>query len=773
MNRRNFLKLCLGSIPVFLLHRYLGLSAYAKEALGGKQVSRHTRNPLKGIPSICQLCPAHCGIIGFLEGDQLVKIGGNPKHPNNLGKLCARGLAGVNMAYDPDRITSPLMRKGERGKGQWERISWERAYSEIASRLKTIYHSGHREDFVFQSEHEPDGIVRRFLAAFGKNLAIHNKSLNFGNREQGQWLTWGEETGVPDVMNSHYILNFGANPYETHEFYTGFIGRLIEGRSNNKAKLVTFDVRLSYTAGNSDEWFPITPGTDGIVALAMANVILKANLHNKDFIQRWTNVPISSLAQSLSPYVPEMAKKISGVAASDIERIAKEFALSTPAVAISGRGVSSHLNGVYNERCIFLLNTIVGSIDIPGGYCLPRTYRFEEPDSKPFSQKEKASPFDLEKVQITPQKLISMVKRGKLTPTFYLIYESNPAYTNPESGVTSEVLKDEKLIPYLVVADSYLTETAAFADIVLPTAAYLESWGIDSSPALDLIPFVGLQQPILPPFAKSVPISDILIELAHRIGGTLPRYFKFNSTEEYIQKAAAGIENLEKAGGFKYLRENGVWFASSEKPRYRLYESKKFNTPSGKIEVYSERLRRKGFQPFPTYEPIPGHEDLKGKFVLVTYEPNVMGSRTGNLRWLAEIKHHNLVWVNRDVAKQLHIEEGDRIKISTRTGSIVMNARSTFGIHPRVIAIERNLGHSGYGHIARAKRFKSKDPNTNLVWWKKKETVSLPIQSSMGIQIQSVEERHGMIRWLLFQRSRRRIDESIGHNKMVDVNDKR
>jgi anaerobic selenocysteine-containing dehydrogenase len=419
----------------------------------------------------------------------------------------------------------------------------------------------------------------------------------------------------------------------------------------------------------------------------------------------------------LSQYAPETAEKTSGVAASDIERIAREFALSKPAVAISGRGVSSHLNGVYNERCIFLLNAIVGSIDIPGGYCLPRTYRFEEPDLKPSFQKEKA--FDLEKIQITPQKFISMVKRGKLTPKLYFVYESNPAYKNPESGFTSEVLKNEKLIPYMVVADSYMTETASLADIILPVATYLESWGIDSSPALDLNPFVGLQQPIVPPFAKSVPLSDTCIELAQRIGGRLPRYFKFNSTEEYIKKVVSGLKKLEKIGGVKYLKENGVWFDSNVNPRYRSYELKIFNTPSGKIEIYSERLKRRGFQPLPAYEPIPGHGDLKGKFVLVTYEPNVMGPRTGNFKWLTEIKHRNPVWINKDVAKLLHIEEGDRIKISTRIGSFVTEARLTFGIHPRVIAIERNLGHWGYGHIARAKRFKSKDPNTNLVWWEK------------------------------------------------------
>jgi anaerobic selenocysteine-containing dehydrogenase len=710
MIRRDFLKLCLSSIPAYLFHHYLGLTAYAKEVFGGKQVSRHTRKPLKGIPSICQLCPARCGIIGYLEGDQLVKIGGNPKHPNNLGKLCSRGLAGVNIAYDPDRIPSPMIRRGERGKGQFERVSWEKAYGEIASRLKPIYQSGGKEDFVFQSEHEPQGLIRLFLDAFGKTLILNEDSLNFGNRDWGQWLTWGEEKGVPDVANSHYILNFGSNPYEAHEYYTGFVGRLMEGRFQKKAKLVTFDVRLSYTAGNSDEWFPITPGTDGVVALAMANVILKDNLHDKNFTQRWLNVRTSQLAQYLGEYTPEMAEKISGIAAADIERIAREFAISTPAVAISGRGISSHFNGVYNERCIFLLNAMMGNIDMHGGYCFPRTYRLYGTSS---------IPFDMERGRFNPQKFISSVKQRKLTPKMYFICESNPVFTNPESGLTAEVLKDEKLIPYVVVTDTYMTETAMYADIVLPVATYLESWGTDSSPALDLIPFVALQQPIFHPYNHSLPISDICIELAHRIGGGIRRNFQFNSTEEYIKKAVSGMNQLEGAGGLEYLKENGVWFDKNENRRYRTFESKGFNTPSGKIEISSERLKRKGFHPLPTYEPIPGHGDLKGKFVLVNFEPNVMGSKTGNFQWLAEIKHHNPVWMNRDVAKQLHIEEGDRVKISTRTGSIVAEARLTFGIHPRAVALERNLGHWGYGHIARAKRFKSRDPNTNLVWWEK------------------------------------------------------
>ena len=718
MIRRNFLKLCLGGAQALLFTPFLELTAYAKEAWGGKQVSRHTKKPLKGVPSLCRLCPAHCGIIGYLEGDQLVKIGGNPEHPNNLGKLCSRGLAGLNMVYDPDRITSPMMRRGERGKGQWEKISWERAYAEIAPRLKRIYQSGAKGSLVFQLDHEPQGIVGSFLNAFGKASFLSESSLHFANRNEGQGLTWGEAGGIPDVANSHYLLNFGSNFYETHEHYAGFIGRLIEGRFEKKAKLVTFDVRLSYTAGNSDEWFPIAPGTDGVVALAMANVILSENLHDKSFLQRWLNIPVSELARHLAKYPPEMAEKISGIAAPDIERIAREFAVSTPAVAISGRGLSSHFNGVYNERSVFLLNAMVGSIDVPGGFCFPRAYRLD--GSGP------------EGVQLNPQKFVSLVKQKKLAPQMYFICESNPAYSNPESGTTADVLKDEKLIPYIVVADSYMTETAAFADLVLPSATYLESWGIDSTPALDLVPFVALQQPVIHPQAQSVSISDICIELAQRIGGGLRKNFRFNSTEEYIKKAVLGIEKLQDAGGLNYLKEHGVWFDKHEKARYGAYESKGFKTPSGKIEIYSDRLNKRGFQPLPAYEPIPGHGDLKGKFVLVTYEPNVMGSKTGNFKWLAEIKHRNSVWINRDVAKTLHIEEGNRVRISTKTGSFVMDVRLTFGIHPRVVAVERNLGHWEYGHIARAKKFKSRDPNTRLVWWEKEGNGLSPNQVIPG-----------------------------------------
>jgi anaerobic selenocysteine-containing dehydrogenase len=140
--------------------------------------------------------------------------------------------------------------------------------------------------------------------------------------------------------------------------------------ARENTKLVTFDVRLSNTAGRSNEWIPLKPGTDGIVALAMAQHILQQGLHDKEFLSRWTNVPLPKLAEHLAPYTPEQAEKVSEVKAADIKRVAIEFAKAKPAVVLAGRGISGHVNGVQSERCIALLNAVVGSIDVPGGCCL-------------------------------------------------------------------------------------------------------------------------------------------------------------------------------------------------------------------------------------------------------------------------------------------------------------------------------------------------------------------------------------------------------------------
>jgi anaerobic selenocysteine-containing dehydrogenase len=506
------------------------------------------------------------------------------------------------------------------------------------------------------------------------------------------------------MARSRYILNFGANPYESDELYISLAQRMVEGRMNSAAKLVTFDVRLSNTAGRSNEWIPLKPGTDGIVALAMAQHILQQGLHDKEFLSRWTNVPLPRLAEHLAPYTPEQAEKVSAVKASDIKRLAVEFAKAKPSVVMAGRGVSGHVNGVQNERCIALLNAVVGSIDVPGGCCLPRRMDLGEPKWKrPYASSLQA---------------LRALKEGKGLPDVYLCYLANPAYATPSTAEATQLLKDEKKIPFLVVADTHLTETGALADLLLPMTTYLESWNLESRPAMDLVPWVSIRQPLVAPLGKSMSLGDALAGLAKRLGEDLQKAFPYGNGEEFIKKAAARVGALAKGAGLEGLRKEGVWFDAAAKPEYRTYQKKGFSTPSGKFEISSGKAQEKGLSALPSYVPIKAHQEMKEtEFVLAVYQPNVMTRRLANSKWLAEILHASPLWINLRTAQALGLKSGDRVKVSSSAGTLTVPVRLTHGLHPKVVALPEGLGHWELGKIARAKKYKSSDFDTNELWW--------------------------------------------------------
>jgi anaerobic selenocysteine-containing dehydrogenase len=547
-------------------------------------------------------------------------------------------------------------------------------------------------------------LALEFLKALGSPTVFSDCEFFDQNRAMGQALTWGAESSVSDVAKSRFILNFGANPYESHEQYIYLAQRIVEAQVANAAKLITFDVRLSNTAGKSQEWYRVNPGTDGVIALAMAQHILQQGLQDKEFLTRWTNVPLPKLAEHLAQYTPEQAEKVSGIKAADIRRLATEFAQTKPAAIITGRGVSGHQNGFFNERCIALLNAVVGNIDVPGGCCLPRTMELGEPKWKsPFSSSAHA---------------FAALRDGKAKVEVYFSCMGNPAYANPNPAETIQVLKDEKKVPLLVVADTNMTETGVLADILLPIASYLESWNLESRPAMGLIPFISIRQPMVSPLGKSKSIGDTFIELAGRMGDDFQKAFPYKSSEEFIGKAAARINGLSKSGGIDLLKKEGVWFDPAAKPAYRSFEKKGFNTPSGKFEIFSRRLEQRGLPPLPAYAPIQAHQWMKEEeLILVVNRANVMTLRLANAKWLAEILHENPLWINPETARAKGIREGDRVKVSSATGSLTTRVRLSNGVHPRVVTLTEGLGHSQLGKFARAKKEKSSDLDTKLLWW--------------------------------------------------------
>jgi thiosulfate reductase/polysulfide reductase chain A len=695
--RRVFLRNGILGAAGLALGTQLDKLLYALEKDGDLYSFQKAIRPFTLIPSICHQCQAGCGLLGMVVDEELIGVLGNPRYPNNKGGLCTRAMGGINLVYDPERILYPLKRKKERGGNHWERISWEDALREISSRLAELRSRGQNQRFVVQMGVDEGATpAKTLLKKMGFPFLIDDLYLRHLNRIKAHGVVLGEEGGVADVAHSQFILNFGSNPYESHENYIPFVQRLISARVQNHAKLITFDVRLSNTAGRSDEWYPVRPGTDLAVILAICKTILERGLADRAFLNQWTNLSPDQILSHLSPYTPQMAEKESGIPAKEIIRVANEFATFKPSVAFCGSGLTRQCSGTYQQMAILLLNGLVGNIDQKGGYCLPRRVRFEEPDL----------PSILSGIN-------HLVDEEKRSIGFYLTYLSNSVYTDPSGKRIGEILKDEKLIPFYVAADTHITETSLLADIILPVATQFESWGLDSRPAMDGIPYIGLQQPLIKPRGETLSFSHMLGMIGKRIEkGIEP------DEKGYIKAQLKRIKGFDGTDGIKRLEKEGYWMEPSLSPSYESYRKAGFKTPSRKMELSASRLKKEGFSPFPAYKENDKKSNLNnGDLFLTTFSKNVAAPKNPNSKWLSEIFHENPLWMNQKTAEKLDVKEGDKVEIQTKGMKITVSVHLTQSVHPEVVAIARDLGHWAYGQAARGKKFKSPDEDSSLIWW--------------------------------------------------------
>lgn len=774
LSRRTFLKLGAASAAAAAVGSKVATLQAMELDEGGRDVSPTSRKERQAVPSSCLQCVAVCGIIGYVEDGRLVKIEGNPEHPNNRGRLCPKGQAGVNQVYDPDRILYPLKRVGARGEGKWQRISWDEAYEEVASRLRKLRDEGRPEYFMFHyGRSRAKWILGLFTDAYGTKTIGNHTSICEAAKWVGQELVWGPHYDVYDAANTRFILNFGCNMLEAHTSHNYFAQRVVDGMAAG-ARLVTFDVRLSNTAARSHEWYPVRPGTDGLIALAMANVIVQEGLYDAEFINTWTNTTVDQLKKHLAQFTPQLAEAESGVSAADIRRLAIEFATNRPSMAVSYRGAVAHYNGVENERCIKLLDAIVGNIDAPGGTCLKVSGKWGAPDTpKPPAAKKKLHILDGEGIaypthHVNHQVFTEIKKKPHERPEVYMIYCYNPVYSNGDCQDNIDVMKDESMIPFIVAIDAYMSEGTVLADLILPDATYLERWDPEAPQSQEMIPFVAVRQPVVKPLGEAVAMQDMLMELARRIGGGMEEYIPFKDSEEYMRQACENTKGLKDVGGLDYIRKHGVFIQDTKKQYHKYakelsasdlegttvdpetgtifkgekYEGKKnyvgimingkaykgFKPDkqpiSGKFELYSRLLEAKGFSPLPTYYPIPDHQGLgPDQLILTTYKVNVQThSRTQNCKWLTEIYHDNPAWINPATAAARGIRTGDAIRIKSEIGEIVTRALVTEGVHPGVIAVSFHCGHWEYGRYASGKVVNSdvSDPSYRHKWWKTK-----------------------------------------------------
>jgi len=656
-----------------------------------------------------------------------VKITGNPLSQIAEGENCARAHAGLQVLYDPGRITTPLKRTNPtKGRGEdpgWTAISWEETLSEVSDHLKTLRDKGQPNRLaVFQGLNTSscEDIIHRFATAYGTPNVISEAGFDNEADKSGEWLADGNYTqSAYDLPRTNYILSFGASILESYKPLSRSLrmwGKIRHERPI-RAKVVVIDPRYSVTALRSDQWVPINPGTDGALAMSIAHVIISENLYDVNFVENWTEGFAEYKAQALDIiYSPDSVAVTTGVSAETIRQIAREFAQTKPAIAWRGRGATSWPNGTYTSYAIFCLNALVGSIDIPGGVIYQESPAYRPlPDitEDEISKAGKAeTALDLRKSEeflaaemVTNQAADSMLQ-GKPYPVEMAIgFNSNCSMSAPGTWRWDQALTK---LPYYVHIAPFPSEMAHFADLILPACTFMEEWAYDHSPPGSGFAEIRIKQPVVEPLKGTRSVTDIIFELARRQGGTVGQSFSDigDGAKGFVKYRTSDLESWEQ------LVDKGVWVG----PAYQYYKyDRVFHTPSKKFEFRSGNLASllakagkssAGVATLPHYEEASFLGDSsRYPLVLSTYQPlPTVENGSQNYPWPQEmylVMHgqgwNNFAEINRQTADSLGINDGDEVWVESPFNKLKTIARVFEGIYPGVVSIAYGQGHYAYG----------------------------------------------------------------------------
>lgn len=741
-----------------------GLSAAAHAASGCKTLERGypeeywvEKPPVPGskewetgeerlIKSACLQCEGGCGIVVRVVEGRAVKIKGNPDFPTNRGGLCPKGLNGIQVLYDPDRIEGPLQRVGARGAGNWKRISWDDAIAAVAQQLGTLRTSGESHTLAVLGGryrgHMRD-LVRRFLSAYGSPNEIDHESLCATNDKVAYFLSQGIRDRLAyDWERTKYVLVFGAGFVESFRPTAMMLrihGHMRGGVPGQRTKIVQIDPRYGMSAARADEWVQVRPGTDGALALGLAHVIIRDGLVNRDFIRdhtlgfdAWTDAGgrahIGFKDFVLSTYSPASVAETTGVPAETIERLAREFAEHQPGVAIAGRGVAAHTNGVYGVLATHALNALVGNIDVPGGVLVqgrPPFANWPEPELDGVARLGLARPrFDLNGGNVAPfaesqvVTLAEQLEQGKPYPLKAVFsYYTNPLFSGPASDRLRAALGR---VPLLVSFSPFMDETTALADLVLPDHTYLERWQLDVIPPSVGFPVFSIRQPVVEPLHDTRSTGEALVQIAQAIGGSVGRSFPASELD-MIKDVVRGVHETGRgsvrANSFdefwtKLLAAGGWWDAP-----YSFGEWERvLATPSGKYEFYCTRIEAQlgksgagDERCLPHYEPVRAVEtESEFPFTLNSYKTMTHAEgRGGNQPHLQEIfgLQFDQTWgpwveINPGDAHSLGVKDDDDVWLRAPTGQVRLKAVLHEGTLPGTVNVPFEYGHTAYGHWA-------------------------------------------------------------------------
>lgn len=695
LNRRQFMALLGGSAAGAVLFQACGVP---EDELLVDAPFEMPEDLVSGVDNwyatVCRQCPTGEGIVVRVMEGRAKKIEGNVDYPINVGKHSARCEAGLQELYNPDRISAPLLRVGERGAGQWEEISWSDAITRLAHQLGDV-----ADPAQVVMVTEPVGahlgmVVDRFSAKYGAQHVPY-EPLERTTLKTSIKQVFGQDV-MPDfdIENANYLLSFSAdflNTWVSPVRYARGFGQFRQG-GGERGTFVQVDTRLSMSAANADEWIYVNPGREGLLALSIAQVMVSdpelRTLCDVDGVQALTGGDYSRL-DSFAP--DRIAGTISDAIPHDrmaqtIRRTANDFVHHQPSLAIGGGSAAAHTNGLYNLNAIYSLNRLVGNIGKRGGVTLN-------------------PPPALDGLPISPatasferwQRVSAAMNRGDVR--VLMVRDADPMYGLPES---MQFRKASYNVPFIFSFSSYMDDTTIMADLVLPSHSHLEDWGTDVPDPGPGHQIVGYQQPVVRPFFESRGVhlgtkgfGDILLTLAHLLdvdlelaGNTFMDVIK-ESSRTLMGRGSQPFRAYSTFPAFwnGLLRHGGWWDTNAkfngpipDPPMLpNTEESPKFNGPKGENTFY--------LAPFASTSLTDGR-GAHLPWLQATPDP----VSTATWRTWAEI--------NIKKAEEMDIKEGDIVRLDTDHGSIEAIAYPHPGISPEVVAVPIGQGHRAGGRYS-------------------------------------------------------------------------
>lgn len=627
-------------------------------------------------PSVCSLdCPDQCGLLVHKKDGKIVKVEGDPNHPITKGIICNKVRHITSRLYDQNRLAYPLKRVGKKGEGKFTRISWEEAIETIASRFQEIIEKEGPETILPYSFYgnmgalSAESLGRAFFYRLGASQLDQTICQIAGSK--GYKYTMGSSKGIDpeETIHAKLIIFWGINAACTNMHQVA----LAQKARKNGAKIISIDIHKNQTGTFADWFIPVLPGTDGALALGIMHVLFAEHLVDENFLQKYT-VGHEQLRKHVKQYDPETVSRITGVSVEDIYKLARLYGTTRPSFIRIGNGLQHHDNGGMAVRTISCLPALTGDWLLKGGGATKSNSSYLALDGNAIQRP------DLLKKKNT--RVINMNLIGNALLNFdppikgMYVYNSNPAIVAPEGNKVRKGLSREDL--FLVVHDLFLTETAKYADIVLPATSSYENMDIYTSYWHH---YVQLQQPVINPYGESKSNTEVFRLLAKAMG----------FEDEIFQLTDAQL--IEKA-----LNPNvnsnieGITLESLQEKQYMKGKTKALlkeplRTPSGKIELYSEKMAQDGYPPLPTYTPLVPDGEFPFLFIPTANHAflNSTFSEQEAHRILA--KEPKLVMHEED-AKKLGIEEGDLVRVWNHRGEIELRASVGTDVLPGVVVTQ-------------------------------------------------------------------------------------